>query len=254
MKQLEIDKIKEEIIQLSDEMRILTFKHFEDAIMPNCPFEENLLALLRKEKKRRLDLRTGKRIKAARFKRLKTLDDFRMEKEMLPFANFDKIRELSTCRFIRDKEDIIAIGPTGRGKTHLVSGIGIEAAKQGYKVLFTTASSLLTEMAEAKSEKSLTDYLKKVLSVDLLIVDDIGSAIDREEAEFLKRVISDRYECSSTIYTTNYEFEKWGDFISDNMVLHAIISRIMHHAHIINMNGDVNYRVKDALSKKTRQG
>jgi DNA replication protein DnaC len=244
---------EELIVSLSQELRILSFVNYKSIIEQNKPFDDNLLELLNAEKYRRVELRRSKLIKAAGFPQVKTFDTFNLNNDLLPYVNCEEIRNLITLDFIRNNEDIIAIGPPGMGKTHLAIALGYEAIKKGFKVLFKNADSMINEMIEAKSEKILENYFDKIKKIDLLIIDELGYlTYNNEHTNLLFRIISSRHENRSTIITTNHEFKKWNEFINEGILLHALIDRLIHHSYIINMNGEMGYRLRNSRSRKNK--
>ena len=247
------EMISKDIISISQSLRILSFVDFNSLIDLNASFDVNLLTLLRIEQQRRFDLRFGKRIKAANFPVVKTIDSFEMNKEYLPNLKFEEINEIMTCDFISKHENIVAIGQPGRGKTHLALAVGYEAAKKGFKVLFKQADALITEMAEAKTDSVLTAYIDKLQKVDLLIIDELGYlTYGREEANLLFRVVTGRYETRSTFFTTNCEFSKWKDFFTDSEVIIAMVDRLIHHTYVLDMTGPKGYRITNSRIKKSK--
>ena len=244
---------KEAIKKAATRLRLSAFAQFEDFVEPNLPFEVNLRAII-EEQVRLADIqRLDRRIRYAGFPQIKTFDTFVRSEEHLPHLNFDEINELMTCTFVEEKNDLVAFGPAGRGKTHLALAIGYEAVKCGYNVRFKRASDLVNEMVEAKSEKHLTDYIRILNRCDLLILDEVGYLnYDMNTASLLFQVVSARYEKSSTFYTTNLEFSRWVEFIGDEMLASAIVDRIAHHAFLLNMNGPKGWRLEHAKSKQQR--
>ena len=245
--------LKESIKKDAARLSLKTFAKYEDFINPKHSFEENLSALLQ-EQVRIADLqRLDRRVKYAGFPQIKTFDTFVMSDEYLPNINFDELRSLGDCSFIDDKDDIVAIGPAGHGKTHIALAIGYEAVKRGYSVKFKRASDIINEMNEAKSEKRLTDYIRIINRCQLLIVDEVGYLnYDVTASGLLFQVISARYEKSSTFFTTNLEFSKWEQFIGDEVLASAIVGRIAHQAILLNMNGPKVWRLEHARSKRQR--
>ena len=244
---------KEAIQKAASRLRLSSFAQYEIYTDPQCPFEDNLLRLLQEQIFMSDEQRLNRRIRYAGFPQLKTFDTFVMSDEHLPYLNFDEFRELRTCEFIEDKNDIVAVGPAGRGKTHAALAIGYEAVKRGYSVRFKRASELVNEMSEAKNEKQLTDYIRVLNRCQLLIIDEVGYLnYDINASSLLFQVVSTRYEKGSTLYTTNLEFSKWSKFIGDELLASAIVDRIAHHAIILNMNGPKGWRLEHARSKQQR--
>ena len=151
---------KETIQKAAARLRLNAFSRYEEFIDTQRTFEDNLCCLLEEQVRQADVLRLDRRIRYAGFPQIKTFDTFVMSEEHLPHLNFDELRELGSCAFIEEKSDVVAIGPAGRGKTHTALAIGYEAVKRGYSVKFKRASDLVNEMAEAKSEKRLADYIR----------------------------------------------------------------------------------------------
>lgn len=249
-----MSEIKAAISKAANALRMTTFVHYEEYVNSARPFEENLLSLLEEQLQIAEAKRVERRIRYAGFPQLKTLNTFEMSKDRLPYLNFDELRELSSCQFIEEKTDVVAIGPSGHGKTHAALAIGYEAVKRGYSVRFKRASDLVNEMGEAKSAKHLAEYLKTINRCNLLIVDELGYLnYDMGASSLLFQVVGARYEAGSTFYTTNLEFSKWTQFIGDEGLASAIVDRIAHHSILLNMNGPKGWRLDHARSKQQRR-
>jgi len=248
-----LNEQKEKIQKAAARLRLPAFSGYEKLIDPKHSFESNLLLLLEEQVRLADVYRLERRIRYAGFPQIKTFDTFVMSQEHLPQLNFDELRELFNCTFIEEKDDIVAIGPEGRGKTHIALAIGYEAVKRGYSVKFKRASDLVNEMSEAKSEKHLADYIRTLNRCQCLILDEVGYLnYDLATSSLLFQVISARYEKASTIYTTNLEFSRWGQFVGDKELALAIVGRIAHQAIILNMNGPKGWRLTHARSKRQR--
>jgi DNA replication protein DnaC len=248
-------KQKEAIQKAAARLRLTAFSQYEKWVDPKRPFEENLCRLLDEQVLLADGQRLKRRISYAGFPQVKTFDTFVMSDEHLPNLNFDELRDLQTCSFIDEKEDVVAFGPEGRGKTHVALAIGYEAVKRGYSVKFKRASDMVNEMAEAKSERHLADYLRNLSRCQCLVLDEVGYLdYDLAASGLLFQVISARYEKASTIYTTNLPFSEWEQFISNKRLASAIVGRIAHQAIILNMNGPTGWRLDHARSKRQRGG
>jgi DNA replication protein DnaC len=248
-----MNDIKSDISRVANELRMPLFSDYEQFINPKKPFADNLLVLLSEQARLAAVNRVQRRIKYAGFPQIKTLDTFEMSKENLPALNFDELRDMSSCAFIDDKLDVVAIGPPGRGKTHLALAFGFEAVKRGYTVRFKRAADMINEMNEAKSDKKLADYIRLLNRCQLLIIDELGYLnYDLNASSLFFQIIGARYENSSTFYTTNLEFSKWPHFIGDEGLATAIVDRIAHHSIILNMNGPGGWRLAHAHSAKMR--
>jgi len=247
-----MNNIKPDIAKIAKDLGLSIFAQYEKYIKTGRPFEENLLELLKEQAIEANNAKVQRRIRYSGFPIVKTFDTFEITPERYPHLNLNELRELSSCRFIEEKADVVAIGPAGVGKTHSSIAAGYEAIKHGYSVRFKRAFDLINEMSEAKSEKRLTSYIKTLNRCQLLIIDEIGYLpYDATASSFLFQIISARYETASTFYSTNYEFSKWPQFMRDKEMVKAIVSRIAHQAIILNMNGSKAWRLEHARSIRT---
>jgi len=187
---------------------------------------------------------TQRRIKAASFPVIKSFDTF--DFKAIPALNKILALELARSEFINRRENILAVGNSGTGKTHLALALGLSACQNGFKVKFTTAASLVNEMIEARDEKRLLRLQKQMAGVDLLIIDELGFVpFSKTGAELLFELISHRYERGSILITTNLPFDEWPDVFGSERLTGALLDRLTHHVHIIEMNGD-SYRLKES--------
>jgi DNA replication protein DnaC len=245
---------KEAIQKAAARLKLDAFAKYEKLIDPKHSFEDNLRSLLDEQVRLADERRLARRVRYAGFPQSKTFNTFVMSEELLPNLNFDELRELGTCAFIEEKSDIVAIGPEGRGKTHVALAIGYEAVKRGYSVKFKRASDLLNEMSEAKTEKHLAEYIRTLNRCQCLILDEVGYLnYNLATSSLLFQVVSARYEKASTIYTTNLPFSRWVQFIGDEELASVIVGRIAHQAIILNMNGPKGWRMEHARSKQQRK-
>jgi DNA replication protein DnaC len=185
----------------------------------------------------------GRRVKAAQFRELKALDNFNWS--FNPSINRKQLFDLASCRFIRERRDILFLGPPGVGKSFLVQGLAYEAIKQGYIVLyrsiFDVVRDFLQDEAFAGQDKVLARYLKP----DLLIIDDMGmKQLPKHSGEYLFEIIMRRYETRSTIMTSNRPLEDWGKLVGDVPSATAILDRFLHHAELITISGR-SYRLRN---------
>jgi DNA replication protein DnaC len=246
-KDVEKNSIMQRILALATTLHFYAFMNFKLFCDPGRSLEENLLILLEQEHLMRSQVRVSTKIKKSGIPVLKRFEEFEMDDKLLPKVNFNDLRALASCEFIANRNNIIFMGPAGRGKTHMAIALGIEAIKHKYSVVFKTADQIVTEMTEAKSSKKLSDYLKALLKADLLILDELGyCSYSLEESSMLFRVISERNENLSTIITTNHKFAKWGSFICGEELTGAMVDRVCSRAKIFNMSGGTRgYRIKN---------
>ncbi len=185
-------------------------------------------------------------IQFAGFPFYKTLDEF--DFSFQPSINKELILDFNNLRFIERKENILFVGSPGVGKTHLATSIGIENAKNNHSTYFINCNDLIQALKKAYLQNRLDDKLKTLSKYKLLIIDEVGYLpIDIESANMLFQLINKRYEKNSTIITTNKPFSKWGELFGDNMIANAILDRLLHHSHVINITGK-SYRTKDIIS------
>jgi DNA replication protein DnaC len=198
------------------------------------------------ERERRM---VERRIKAARFPATKSLDSF--DFKVIPSLNKALTMELARCAFVDRRENVIALGPSGTGKTHVALGLGLAACQKGLKVRFTTAAALVHELIEAADERRLQRSQKQIASHDLLIVDELGFVpLSKTGAELLFEVISRRYERGSIIITSNLPFDEWTEVFGSERLTGAILDRLTHHVHILEMNGE-SFRLRQSRKAKT---
>jgi len=172
--------------------------------------------------------------------------DFSYQPELDKMA----ILDISSCRFILEKKNIIFMGNPGVGKTHLANAIGLEALKKGYKVLFIHANDMVSKLVSSKGDGSYFGTLKQILNVDLLIIDEVGfKKIPLNHVDEFFEIIRRRYEQNSIIITTNRPFEEWGNIFGDVVLASAIIDRLVHHSYIFKITGE-SYRIKTLNSFK----
>jgi DNA replication protein DnaC len=177
------------------------------------------------------------RIVAAKFPVIKTIESF--DFTLQPELPRRKLAELFEPAFIEEKRSVIFVGPTGVGKTHLLSAIGVTACSNGYRVLFTTAAELLMSLMMAKREDRLKQRLTALDRYDLLIIDELGYIpFEREATDLLFHVVSSRYERRSIGITTNLAFPDWTQVFPDAMAASAIVDRLVHHGLIFELTGE----------------
>lgn len=228
--------------------------HYEevirDAMRSSLNYEEFLLALLSIEINQRDINRRTRLIRRAGFPLRKLLSEYQFSS--IAGLNERQILQLAGCEYIARKENILFIGDGGTGKTHLSIGLGICACEKDYVTGFYTVAGLINQMVESRTESRLTRLIKRISRLDLLILDELGYLpIDKEGANLLFQALSERYEKGSTIITSNLAFSDWGEVFPNERAAGALIDRLTHHCHIIEMYGD-SFRFKDGLSKREK--
>ena len=190
-------------------------------------------------------------VRTAGFPFIKTFEDF--DFSFQPTINKEQILDFKNLRFIENKENIIFVGSPGVGKTHLATSIGIVAAKNRDSTYFINCNDLISNLKKANSENRFMNRLNHYAKYKVLIIDEMGFLpIDSEGANMLFQLINKRYENHSTIITTNKPFGKWHEIFGDVTLANAILDRLLHHSHIININGN-SYRLKDKMKQKDEE-
>lgn len=211
-------------------------------------FEQFLLRLVELEMMDRERRATERRIKAAKFPVTKSLETYNFL--VIPSLNKKLGVELARCEWIGRREDVLALGNSGTGKTHISLALGLAACQQGLRVRFTTAAALVHELIEARDEKRLLRYQKHLARQELLIVDELGFVpLSKTGAEMLFAIFSQRYERTSTLVTSNLPFAEWTEVLGSERLTGALLDRLPHPVHILEMNGE-SYRLKNSQRKK----
>jgi DNA replication protein DnaC len=193
-----------------------------------------------------------RRIRAARFPAVKSFDTF--DFTAIPSLNKMMVLELARCEYILRRENIIALGNSGTGKTHVALALGLAACQKGFTVAFTTAASLVSQLMEARDERRLLKLQRDLVAVKLLIVDELGYVpLSPTGAELLFEVLSQRYERGSTIITSNLPFEDWTQVLASERLTGALLDRLTHHVSILTMNSD-SYRLKQSAGRRRAAG
>lgn len=241
-----------ELIKLyAKQLKLPTLVNCEDLLRQasedGWSYDRLLAEALLREINQRSENQHKRRLRAARFPLAKSLDTFN-------FANLPNLKEalvwqLASGEFIDRRENIIMIGNPGTGKTHLSIGLGRRLCQHGYRVRFYTAANLVTELSEAQQERKLSRLERSLEKFDLLIVDELSYlTFSKSHAELLFHILSDRNERGSVMITTNLEFSRWTEIFPNEMLTAALIDRLTHNAHILNMNAE-SYRLQQRMRK-----
>lgn len=218
----------------------------EESSNLNLSNEDFLKLFLEREVERRKNNGIARRIRNAKFINKKFLEDFDKTKYSLELNK--KFEYLETLKFIDNKENIIMIGTPGCGKTHYATALGIKACMKGKNVLFTSVPNLVIELQEAMSKNQITNYKRKFEKYDLVILDELGYvSFDKAGCEILFNLLSSRNDKGSIILTTNLNFERWEEVFKDPMLTGAIVDRLAHRAHIMDMSREKSYRMEDSI-------
>lgn len=216
----------------------------EQAGLETWPHVELLARLVDGEAQYRADNALRRRLKAARFPVLKTLDTF--DWNWPRKINRPLVQDLFRLAWVPEHGNVIFLGGVGQGKTHLASALAYAACLEGYSVLFTTAIEVIQTLAAAQVTHKFRTELKRYLKPQVLVLDELGYLpIDKAGADLLFQVVSQRYECGALILTTNTPFKQWsGLFNNDSTLASALLDRLLHHAQTVVIEGK-SYRMKD---------
>ena len=231
------------------ELRLPTFLREYGKMAAQCAAEgvdhpDYLLRLSELELIDRHHRMVDRMIKAARFPTVKSLDTF--DFLAIPSVNRQLVTQLARCEYVERRENIIAVGNSGTGKTHMALGLGLAACQRGLSVGFTTAAALVNELMEARDDRRLLNFQKRLSRLKLLIIDELGFVpLSKTGAELLFEVFSQRYERGSVLVTTNLPFDEWTEVFGSERLTGALLDRLTHHVHILEMNGE-SYRLKQS--------
>ena len=192
-----------------------------------------------------------RRIRAARFPAVKSFDTF--DFAAIPSLNKPLVLELARCEYVVARDNIIALGNSGTGKTHACLALGLAACQHGFSVAFFTAAGLVHQLMEARDERRLLKLQAQFAAVKLLIVDELGYVpLSQTGAELLFEIFSQRHEHTSTIVTSNLPFEEWTSVFGNQRLTGALLDRLTHHVHILELNGE-SYRLKQSKARRRRE-
>lgn len=207
-----------------------------------------LARLLCDEVERRDSKQLDQRLRRASFESLKTLEDF--DWRFNPKLPKDKLLELGTCQFVARKEVVLLCGPSGTGKSHLAQALGHRACRCGHTVLYTTAHHFFISLRAARADGTYDRQMLRYTGVELLILDDLGlRPLSSEEAMDLYELIRLRYERGALLCTSNRAASEWGTLFGDALLAAAAMDRLLHHAHLVVMDGP-SYRTQRTSKRK----
>jgi DNA replication protein DnaC len=214
-------------------------------------YDEFLLDLTGAELQSRAESRLNRRIKESRFPLLKPLETFDLA--AVPDLDIRLFRELAGCDYIRERRNVIFLGRSGTGKTHMATALGIEACKHNFRTRFVTCYGLVNELVEAREERTLQRLIQKVVRCDVLVLDELGYIpFTKEGSALLFQVLAERNEKGSVIITSNLGFADWTQVFGDATMTAALLDRLTHKAHIIHCSWE-SYRLKQSLNQKSKR-
>lgn len=240
------------IKDIAKELKLSYLREFSEELIEEAnnlklTNKEFLELFLEREMERRKNNGVDRRIRNAKFTNKKFIENFDKSKYPLEISN--KCEYLETLKFINNKENIILMGTPGCGKTHYATALGIKACIQGKNVLFKSVPNLVLELQEAMSRSQISSYKRKFEKYDLVILDELGYvSFDKSGCEILFNLLSSRNDKGSIILTTNLTFERWEEIFKDPMLTGAIVDRLAHRAHIMDMSREISYRMEDTLA------
>jgi DNA replication protein DnaC len=248
--------VKKELIEYLRELHLPAIRRcFEDSARQagreSLGYEQYLLELVERECQERRGNRIARLLQASKLPLEKTLESFDLKR--LPVKAARQVKALLDGTFLDRRENVLAFGNPGSGKTHLLSALGQELIRQGRRVAFTTCARLVQDLLRAKKDLRLSRAIKKLAYYEALVIDDIGYVQQsREEMEVLFTLLAERYERGSVLLTSNLPFSKWEAIFKDPMTTASAIDRLVHHSVILELNIP-SYRMEQAKKKKAEE-
>lgn len=215
----------------------------EEAARKDLDLRQTLSYLCSAEVEHRDQRRVAMGTSIAKFPFVRTLDDYDFDAQ--PSVDAKQVRDLATCRWVVNGDNVLVLGPPGVGKTHLAVGLGRAAIARGYSTLFVSAAALVTSLAKAHHDGDLDERITFYAKPKLLIVDEIGYLpLEKDAAHLFFQLVARRYERGSVLLTSNRSVGEWGDVFGDSVVATAILDRLLHHSHVLTIRGE-SYRLRE---------
>jgi DNA replication protein DnaC len=241
---------------LTENLKTLNLSHMLGQLQPqlrqareqSLDYGDFLLSLTEIELERRTENRLKRRLREAKFPLLKTLETF--DYQAAPGLDRRLVYELASGEYISQQRNVIFLGKSGTGKTHLATGLGVEACRQGINTRFVSGCGLANELLEARQEITLSRLLKRYARYGLLVVDELGYVpFSKDGAELLFQVLAERHERGSVVITSNLGFADWIQVFGEPTLTAALLDRLTHKAHIITCNWE-SFRLQESLKVK----
>lgn len=248
--------IKEQLKKDLDYLRLARIREVYEttanqAAKDNFSHIDYLAKLISEEAAVKFERSIHARINHARFPLIKTIDSFDFNHP--ESVNKQQILKLLDMDFVRQRENVIILGPPGVGKSHIGIALGYKACSSGIRTCFTTAIDAINHLHAAASDNTFLRCMKQYTRPEVLIIDELGYLpIDKQGANVLFQIVSQRYERGSIILTCNRAFKDWGHIFHDNTIASAVIDRLIHHSVVVKIKG-ASYRVKDRKNKRKLQ-
>jgi len=225
--------------------------YLRQAVDTGMDYADLLAELTTAELQARAENRLTRRVRDAKFPLIKPVDTFDLDSA--PGLDIRLFRELCNCGYIQEHRNVIFLGRSGTGKTHMATGLGLEACKKNYRIRFMSCYGMVNELIEARQDRELRRLMQRYARYDLLILDELGYIpFSKEGAELLFQVLAERNEKGANIITTNLGFGDWTRVFGDATMTAALLDRLTHKAHIIDCMWD-SYRLKQSLKQASQK-